>query len=79
MPPGPGAAAQEHGLSLPWIIDQEHRSREAIGVDTTLGLVGRDGFLIDLDGTIAEVHRGVDPRVHADEVLRDAAGLGSSR
>lgn len=71
--------AQEHGLPFPLVADEEHRWTEAFGVDTTLGMPSRDSFLIGPDGTIAKVYRGVDPGVHADEVLRDAAALAQAR
>lgn len=70
--------AAEHGLPFPLIADEEHRWTEAFGVDTTLGMPSRDSFLIGPDGTIAKVYRGVDPGVHADEVLADAAALAKT-
>ena len=70
--------AQEHSLPLPLIADEDHAWSNAFGVDTTLGMTDRDSFLIGPDGTIAKVYRGVDPGVHADEVLADAAALGPS-
>lgn len=67
--------AQEHELPFPLIADEDGRWTEAFGVETTLGMASRDSFLIGPDGTIAKVYRGVDPGVHADEVLSDAASL----
>ncbi len=67
--------AAEHSLPLPLIADEEHRWSTAFGVDTTLGMASRDSFLIGPDGKIAKVYRGVDPGVHADEVLADAKRL----
>ena len=35
----------------------------------------RVSFLIDKDGKVAKVYPDVDPGVHADQVLKDVAGL----
>ncbi|MEM6994805.1 MAG: peroxiredoxin [Myxococcota bacterium] len=67
--------AEEHGLPFPLIADEDHTWSKAFGVDTTMGMTHRDSFLIGRDGTIAKVYPGVDPGVHADQVLADAAGL----
>ncbi len=67
--------AEEHTLPFPLIADEELVWARAFGVDTTLGMINRDSFLIGPEGTIARVYQGVDPGVHADEVLRDAAAL----
>lgn len=68
--------AQEHSLPFPLIADETHAWANAFGVDTTLGMTSRDSFLIGPDGKVAKVYRGVDPGVHADEVLADAKALG---
>jgi thioredoxin-dependent peroxiredoxin len=70
------AFAKEHRLPFPLIADEEHAWASAFGVDTTLGMTSRDSFLIGADGKVAKVYRGVDPGVHADEVLADAKALG---
>ena len=67
--------ADEYELPFPLVSDEDLAWANAFGVDTTLGMHHRDSFLIAPDGTIAKVYRGVDPGVHADEVLRDAAAL----
>jgi thioredoxin-dependent peroxiredoxin len=67
--------AKEHQLPFPLIADEEHAWANAFGVDTTLGMTSRDSFLIGKDGKVAKVYRGVDPGVHADEVLADAKAL----
>ncbi|MEM6289788.1 MAG: peroxiredoxin [Myxococcota bacterium] len=67
--------AEEHALPFPLIADEDGRWAEAFGVGAKLGMTNRDSFLIGPDGTIAKVYPGVDPGVHADEVLRDAAAL----
>lgn len=69
--------AEEHGLPFPLIADEAHAWASAFGVDTTLGMTSRDSFLIGPDGTLAKVYRGVDPGVHADEVLADAKALSA--
>jgi len=67
--------AREHQLPFALVSDDDHAWAEAFGVDTTLGMHSRDSFLLARDGTVAKVYRGVDPGVHADQVLADAAGL----
>jgi len=47
----------------------------AYGVKKNLWGYDRVSFLIDRDGKIAHVWPSVDPGVHADEVLREAAAL----
>jgi peroxiredoxin Q/BCP len=61
--------AEEHKLPFPLIADEDLAWASAFGVDTTLGMTNRDSFLIGADGKVAKVYRGVDPGVHADEVL----------
>lgn len=70
------AFAKEHALPFPLIADEDHVWANAFGVDTTLGMTSRDSFLIGPDGKVAKVYRGVDPGVHANEVLADAKALG---
>lgn len=67
--------AAKHELPFPLIADEQLVWAKAFGVGTTFGMTQRDSFLLAPDGTIAKVYRGVDPGVHADEVLRDAAAL----
>lgn len=69
------AFAEEHHLPFPLIADEGNVWSEAFGVNTTLGMTHRDSFLVGRDGTIAKVYPGVDPGVHATEVLADAAKL----
>lgn len=69
------AFAEEHRLPFPLIADEDHVWAEAFGVDTTLGMTSRDSFLIGPDGKVAKVYRGVDPGVHAEEVLAHAKAL----
>ncbi len=69
------AFAEEHGLPFPLVADENGAWAEAFGVGSKLGITNRDSFLIGPDGTIAKVYPGVDPGVHAEEVLRDAASL----
>ena len=64
--------AAEHELPFPLIADEDQTWAKAFGVGTTLGMVARDTFLIGKDGKIAKVYRGVDPGVHAEQVLADA-------
>jgi peroxiredoxin Q/BCP len=67
--------AEEHGLPFSLIADQDHAWAEAFGVDLTMGMTSRVSFLIGRDATVAKVYPGVDPAVHASEVLSDVEAL----
>ncbi|WP_437595826.1 peroxiredoxin [Sorangium sp. So ce590] len=69
------AFATEHRLPFPILVDTDHTWSNAFGVPMRLGTVARVTFLIDPDGKVAKVYPDVDPGVHADEVLKDAAQL----
>ena len=69
------AFAAEHELPFPLIADEDGTWAKAFGVGTKLGMTDRESFLLATDGTVVKVYPGVDPGVHADEVLRDAQSL----
>lgn len=67
--------AAEHELPFSLIPDPKLEWAAAFGVGTLGGMTQRVSFLIGRDGKVAKVYEGVDPAVHADEVLADAASL----
>lgn len=67
--------AKEEKLPFPILADPEKVWVSAFGVSTTLGMASRVSFLLDASGKVARVYPDVDPGVHADEVLKDAAAL----
>jgi peroxiredoxin Q/BCP len=67
--------AKAERLPFPILADPEHTWSAAFGVPTTLGMNKRVSFLLDKDGKVAKVYPDVDPGVHADRVLGDAAAL----
>ncbi|WP_437849985.1 peroxiredoxin [Sorangium sp. So ce363] len=67
--------ATENKLPFPILVDTDHAWATAFGVPMRLGATARVTFLVDPDGKIAKVYPDVDPGVHADEVLKDAAQL----
>lgn len=67
--------ADKHDLPFSLVSDEDLTWAKAFGVGTTFGMHARDSFLIAPDGTVANVYRGVDPGVHAERVLVDAAVL----
>ncbi|MFT3770392.1 MAG: peroxiredoxin [Minicystis sp.] len=69
------AFAKEQKLPFPILADPAHAWSGAFGVGTKLGMTSRVSFLIDPAGQIAKVYPNVDPALHADEVLKDAAAL----
>lgn len=67
--------AQEHALLFSLVADPELVWATAFGVGSLGGMTQRVSFLIGRDGKVAKVYEGVDPGVHGDDVLRDAATL----
>ena len=67
--------AKEQRLPFPILADPDHKWAEAFGVKTTLGMDSRVSFLVDKNGNVAKVYPNVDPAIHADQVLKDVAGL----
>jgi peroxiredoxin Q/BCP len=69
------AFAEKHELTFPLIADTDEAWAKAFGVKVSGGYAERVSFLIDGAGKVAKVYPGVDPGVHAREVLDDAAKL----
>ncbi|AKT38877.1 peroxiredoxin [Chondromyces crocatus] len=69
------AFARENKLPFSILSDTDETWIRAFGVPTNLGTASRVTFLIDPDGKVAKVYPQVDPGVHANEVLKDAAAL----
>jgi peroxiredoxin Q/BCP len=67
--------AKEQHLPFPIVADPGHAWSVAFGVSTKLGMDSRVSFLIDRSGKVARVYPDVDPGLHAEEVLKDAAAL----
>jgi thioredoxin-dependent peroxiredoxin len=67
--------AKEQHLPFPIVADPQHAWSTAFGVSTKLGMDSRVSFLIDPSGKVARVYPKVDPALHADDVLKDAAAL----
>jgi len=78
-----GRFQQKYGLTFPLLADPERAIIEAYGVwaektmygKPTMGVV-RSTFLIDRDGVVRRVWRGVKVDGHVDEVLAAARALG---
>jgi thioredoxin-dependent peroxiredoxin len=69
------AFAREHKLTFPLLSDVDNTWAKAFGVPSTLGMYSRVTFLLDPSGKVAKVYPDVDPGVHAERVLADAAAL----
>ena len=67
--------AHEQHLPFPILADPSHAWSSAFGVANVLGMDARVSFLIDPSGKVARVYPNVDPAIHADEVLSDAASF----
>lgn len=67
--------AKEQHLPFPILADPDQQWIKAFGVSTKLGMASRVSFLIDGAGKVAKVYPDVDPGIHADAVLKDAASL----
>ena len=67
--------AEKHELTFPLIADTNEAWAKAFGVKVNGGYAERVSFLLDGSGKVAKVYPGVDPGVHAREVLDDASKL----
>ncbi len=67
--------AEDNALPFSLIPDPQLEWAAAFGVGTIGSFTARVSFLIGRDGKIAHVYPGVDPAVHADQVLTDARAL----
>ena len=67
--------AKEHELPFPLVADTDKKWATAFGVPMRGGYATRVSFLLDADAKIVKVYPGVDPGVHAREVLDEAAKL----
>ncbi len=69
------AFAEQYTLPFPLVSDADFTWAKAFGVPTNGQWHKRVSVLLSADGKVAQVYPGVDPGVHADEVLADAAKL----
>lgn len=70
---------ERHSLRFPLAADADHRIAAAYGVRRMLGILpvaSRVSFLVDPEGTIAQVWPKVRPGAHAREVLEAVRRLG---
>lgn len=65
--------AKEHELPFPLVADVDQSWAKGFGVAVRGGYAQRVSFLLDREGKIAKVYPGVDPGVHAREVLADSS------
>jgi peroxiredoxin Q/BCP len=71
--------AKEQKLPFPILADPKNAWATAFGVSLKLGMTSRVSFLIDPSGKVAKVYPNVDPGVHAEDVLKDAAALAPAK
>lgn len=72
------AFAEKYALPFPLLADPDRRVAAAYGSLFALGPLAfarRDSFIIDPQGRVARVYRGVDPQAHAEQVLSDLDAL----
>ncbi|KIG17868.1 Thiol peroxidase, Bcp-type [Enhygromyxa salina] len=67
--------AEKHELPFPLVADTDKQWATGFGVGLRGGYAERVSFLLDSAGKIVKVYPGVDPGVHAREVLDDASKL----
>ncbi|PRP95159.1 peroxiredoxin [Enhygromyxa salina] len=67
--------AEEHAIPFPLIADTDKTWATGFGVKLRGGYAERVSFLLDRNAKIVAVYPGVDPGVHAREVLDAAAKL----
>lgn len=67
-----------HHLPFPLVSDESGAAGYAFGVPRNVLGYSRVSFLLDKDGKVAHVWPDVDPGVHAEDVLKEAARLEAS-
>ena len=72
---GKAQFAKKQKLPFPLVTDEDLSWARAFGVRVVLGIPSRTSFLLDREGRISKVYENVDPAIHADEVLKDAAAI----
>jgi len=63
----------KYKLPLPLLADKDGSIAKRFGVPVQQGYAERMSFLIGKDGKIKKVYPDVDPAIHCDEILTDAA------
>ena len=74
--------AEKYHLNFPILSDTTHKTIEAYGAWGTKKFMGREftgtlrnTYLINPDGEIVKTYLGVNPLIHAGEILKDFAAL----
>lgn len=74
--------AEKHNLNFTLLSDEDHAVAEAYGSWGPKKFMGReflgikrDTFIIDPDGYVVKVYRGVNPKNHAAEIITDLQSL----
>jgi peroxiredoxin Q/BCP len=68
------AFAEKYSLPFPLVADPDKKITQAFGVPLLgPGFASRVTYLVGPDGKIAKVYPNVDPAIHAEEILQDAA------
>jgi len=68
------AFTEKYKLPLSLVADTDGAIAKRFGVPVNGGYASRMSFLIGKDGKIKKVYPQVDPAIHCDEILTDAAG-----
>ncbi len=71
--------AEKEKLNFILLADSKKKVARAYGVLIKNIVASRITFIIDPDGKIAQIYPRVDPKEHADEVLRALRELVSTR
>jgi peroxiredoxin Q/BCP len=66
---------KDNSLNFPLLSDEKKEVSKSYGVLNNIGLDSRITFIIDKQGSIANILRDVDVETHADEVFNIAVGL----
>lgn len=70
--------AEEHELPFPLIADEGGEWARAFGVPSVAGFHSRVTFLVGRDGRVLKTYESVDPGLHAQQILDDAAMFGQA-
>lgn len=68
--------AEEYSLPFTLLADTDSALLRAFGGRAKMGFAPRVSFLVDKDGVVKATYPSVDPGVHAQQILDDAARLG---
>jgi peroxiredoxin Q/BCP len=74
--------SRKYGLPFPLLADTDGKVATSYGSFFSFGPIRfarRHTFIVDPQGQIAKIYRNVDPKTHANQVVRDLSNLKSAK